>query len=195
MQLSYGVTKLLFVFNKVGLRIFELFKPCATYSCVNKPVMGTVIGGLALFGMVLFVAAFRNGLARVGTEELVLGIVGLGFLLLSLYVIRFISSPRVLIEKDYFLVSDFYRKRKLAYQEVLALAQFVRSMPMRHNRNRSLMVPVLAIRLRSGKLIQIALPNSQNNRACLDALSNASGLSIASLGVDPSKVNEWPQHA
>ena len=162
---------------------------------MNKTFMVCFIGGIAFLGVFFFVEAFRKGLGGIGTEELFLGICGLGFLFLACNVGRFVFSPRVVVEKDYFLISDFYRRRKFAYEEILALAEFIRMMPIRFNRNRCLRIPVLAIRLRSGKLTQIALPNSQNNQACLDALASASGLSIESLGVDPPQVNEWRREA
>lgn len=169
----------------------EQFKPFTTYSSVNKTVVSIVIGGLIMLGMFFFVAAFRRGIGRMGTDEWFLGTCGLGFLFFSVYLVRFVLSPRVVIEKEFFLISDFYRKRKFAYEEIRALAEFVRMMPIRFNQNRCLRISVLAIRLRSGKLIQIALPNSQDNQDCLNALSNASGLSIESLGVDPPNVNQW----
>lgn len=167
------------------------FKPFRSYSSVNKVVMGLVICFIALLGMLFFIGALRKGLGRMGSEELFLAIGGMAFLFLAWHVTRFIVSPRFLIEQDYFLVSDFYRKRKLRYEEILALAEFERMMPIRYNRKRCLRIPVLAIRLRSRKLIQFALPIARDNRACLDALRNASGITIESLGVDPPNVKAW----
>lgn len=166
-------------------------KPYVAYSRLNKPIVVLVIGGVAVLGVAFFAAAFRKGIGGMRSEELFLGFIGIGFLYFAWHLGRFASTPRFLIEKEFVCISDFYRKRKLPYDQILALAELGRSMRQRSYTKGLRMIPVLAIRLRSGKLLQFALPNADDNSACLSALANASGLTIESLGIDPPNIHEW----